>query len=122
MRIARRKPEPSHNELPWKERWEGPDGGLIACWERGREKATEDAALAAAAISGELVILPWKGSVDRPTKAGQKFGSLFYLAMWHGVRGAPLEIDMDADVTLTCARTGMAVTFTADQAKYSQQF
>lgn len=121
MRVTRKMSDASYKELAWSERWEGPDGGLIACWERGREKSKEDPDLAAAATRGELAILPWKGGVDRATKAGQKFGSLFYLAMWQGLRGDPLDIDLGADVTLTCARTGMTVTYTANQSKYSQQ-
>jgi hypothetical protein len=121
MRIQARVVDPSRKALSWRTRWEGPDHGLIACWERGIERAKESAELAAAALRGELVLLPWKGGVDRPTKLGAKYGSLFYLAMWQGLRGEPLDIETKSDVALTCSRTGMVVTYTSDTAKYSQQ-
>lgn len=121
MHIQATNFDPSRAALPWAERWEGPDQGLIACWERGHEKAAESETLASAARRGELVVLPWKGGVDRPTKLGAKYGSLFYLAMWQGLRGEPLDIDTDKDIAITCSRTGMVVTYTADASKYSQQ-
>jgi hypothetical protein len=121
MRIEAHAVDPSRDALSWRERWEGRDMGLIACWERGVERAVENSAPAAAARRGELVLLPWKGGVDRPTKSGTKYGSLFYLAMWQGLRGDALDIDTAVDVTLTCSRTGMVVTYTADITKYSQQ-
>ena len=121
MRVQATNVDPSRAALPWTERWQGPDQGLIACWERGREKAAESEALASAARHGELVVLPWKGGVDRPTKLGSKYGSLFYLAMWQGLRGEPLDIDTDKDVAITCSRTRMVVTYTADASKYSPQ-
>lgn len=110
----------SYNELPWKDRWEGTDGGLIACWERGRQKSLEDPALAQLARQGELVMLPWKGGVETKLKAKQKFGSLFYLAMWQGLRGDSLDISPDDEVTLICTRTEMQVVYTPDTAKYDE--
>lgn len=121
MHVQASRDDPPRAALSWLDRWEGPDQGLIACWERGLEKASESEALVAAACRGELVILPWKGGVERPTKAGAKYGSLYYLAMWQGLRGEPLDIDTDKEVAITCSRTGMVVTFTADASKYSQQ-
>lgn len=41
-----------------------------------------------------------------------KIGSLQYLAAWQGLRGENLEIDTDAEVTVTCSKTGVPVTFT----------
>lgn len=111
----------SHVSMTWEERWEGPDKGMIASWIRGREKAKEDRGLADAAGRGELVVLPWKGGVDEATKQARKFGSLLYLAMLQGLRGEALDIDTDAEVTLICSRTGMAVTFTPDPSKYRLQ-
>lgn len=110
-----------HERKTWQERWEGPDGGLISAWIRGREKAKEDPGLRDAIRRGELPVLPWKGGVDQATKVGHKYGPLLYLAMWQGLRGDDLQIDTDAEITLRCARTGMAVTYTKDAAKYSQQ-
>ena len=121
MRIKIAEVDPMHTSLTWQERWEGPDGGLISCWQRGREKAGEDPSLAAAAIKGELIVLPWKGGIERATKQSQKYGSLCYLAMWQGLRGDPLDLDTEQEVTLTCSRTGMKVTYTPELAKYSQQ-
>lgn len=121
MRINMSEVDPKHATLTWAERWEGPDSGLISCWQRGKEKAGEDPSLAAEAINGELILLPWKGGIERATKQAQKYGSLFYLAMWQGLRGDPLNLDTEQEVTLTCSRTGMKVTYTPDQAKYSQQ-
>jgi hypothetical protein len=121
MRVFRNADEPPRHDQAWEQRWNGPDRGLIASWERGREKAREDPDLASAASRGELVPLPWKGGVEQATKAGRKYGPFFYLAMWQGLRGEPLDIETATDTTITCSRTGMAVTFTPDASKYSQK-
>lgn len=118
MRVTREVSDAAYSEKPWAERWDGPDGGLIACWERGRTKAVEDPALAELAHNGELVVLPWKGGVVRKLK-GQKYGALFYLAMWQGLRGEPLDVSMEDEMTLTCTRTGMKVTYSPDASKYA---
>lgn len=115
--------DPNHASLPWETKWHGPDLGLIAAWVRGRELARENEELAQAARQGELVTLPWKGGVGRPTtskKSKARFGPLRYLAMWQGLRGDVLEIDTTAEVTLTCSRTHTEVTFTPDVGKYVQ--
>ena len=103
----------------WEEEWEGADEGLIRCWERGREKARENPDLAAAAKRGELVILPWKRGV-RISK-NKAFGPLLYLAMWQGLRGDDLNIDLAAEVTIQCSSTGLTVTYTGDRSKYCEQ-
>lgn len=105
--------------LTMDERWNGVDRGLIASWERGREKALEDPALAARAQAGELVPLPWKGGGDAPLKSGKRVGVLYYLAMWQGLRGDDLNVNMAEDATLTCTRHGVAVTFTSDYGRYA---
>lgn len=120
MRIHRSVTEPIRRGATWDERWNAEDDGLIACWERGREKRLEDPPLAALAAAGQLVILPWKGGVEKATKKKQKFGTLFYLAMWQGLRGEDLDIDLTEEIVLTCAVTGMAVVFTSDMAKYAE--
>lgn len=113
--------DPEHDRKSWEERWEGPDGGLVSAWLRGREKANEDPVLLAAAQRGELPVLPWKGGVEQATKVGRKFGPFLYLAMWQGIRGDDLNINTDEEIRLTCSRTGTTVTYTSDATKYSQQ-
>jgi hypothetical protein len=41
MRIHRSITEPIREGASWDERWNAADDGLIACWERGREKRLE---------------------------------------------------------------------------------
>lgn len=120
MKIQRSITEPIRQIGKWEERWEDADRGLIACWERGREKSLEDPSLAARACDGQLVVLPWKGGVEKTIKKKQKFGTLFYLAMWQGLRGEDLNVDLEEEVILTCAATGMDVVFTSDLAKYAE--
>ena len=95
------------------------DQGLIACWERGREKGSEDPDLAAKALSGQLVMLPWKGGIKKITKKKEKVGTFFYLAMWQGLRGEDLNIDTITEPVLTCTVTKMTVVYTNDFAKYA---
>lgn len=118
MKLHRSIAEPIREVAKWEERWNAEDDGLIACWERGREKRLEDPSLATQAASGQLVVLPWKGGVEKATKKKQKFGTLYYLAMWQGLRGEDLNIDTAAEIILNCTATGMAVVFTGDIAKY----
>lgn len=58
--------------LSWSETWQGPDKGLIFCWERGRQERCERPRLAARADQGELVSLDWKGGVKEKLKAERK--------------------------------------------------
>ena len=120
MRIHRSITEPIREGGTWDERWNAEDNGLIACWERGREKRQEDPSLAAQAAAGQLVVLPWKGGVEKAIKKKQKFGTLFYLAMWQGLRGDDLNINPTQETALNCSTTGMTVVFTSDMAKYAE--
>ena len=120
MKIHRLITEPIRENSKWEERWNGVDQGLIACWERGREKRTEDPTLAAQAREGQLVVLPWKGGVEKAIKKKQKYGTLSYLAMWQGLRGEDLNIDSREELVLTCSVTKMTVVFTNDPAKYAE--
>jgi hypothetical protein len=120
MRIHRSITDPIREGATWDERWKSEDDGLITCWERGREKRLEDPSLAAQASDGQLVVLPWKGGVEKAIKKKQKFGTLFYLAMWQGLRGEDLNIDPTEEIVLNCTRTGMSVVFTGDMAKYAE--
>lgn len=82
MKLYKSINEPLRVNATWEELWSGEDQGLIACWERGREKSLEDIELANQASAGRLVALPWKGGVEKEIKLKQKYGSLRYLAMW----------------------------------------
>jgi hypothetical protein len=108
---------PSQAGLSWAQRWEGPDRGLISCWLRGIAIASERPQDAALALAGEFPSLPWKGGVPVALKARKKIGALEYLATWQGLRGADLDVELDAEVKLTCTRTGVTVTFTGDTNK-----
>jgi len=66
-----------------------------------------------------LPVLGWKGGVERKLQA-KKFGTLNYVAQWQGLCGEDLDVDLAEERELTCARTGMVVTYTADREKWSQ--
>jgi hypothetical protein len=119
MRVRRSIDDAIRKGLDWHARWAGPDRGLVACWERGRELALEDPALAARAREGRLVVLPWKGGLERPVKAKRKVGTLRYLAMWRGLRGEDLDLDLSEEPSLVCSATSQTVLFTDDLAKYA---
>lgn len=112
--------QPDLTGASWETLWAGDDAGLICCWLRGIEKARQEPELAEAARRGELPVLAWKGGGDA-IKAGKRLGALHYLATWQGLRGDDLQIDMEAGAQLTCARTGMVVTFTSDTAALAKQ-
>ncbi|MDO9013183.1 MAG: hypothetical protein Q7U84_00160 [Polynucleobacter sp.] len=119
MKIFRSISEPIRTGLSWDERWGTLELSVLSSWERGRERRLESPELAASALSGHLIPLPWKGGVEKVIK-GSKVGVFNYLAMWQGLRGDELSIDLDEDLTLTCSGTGVAVLFTNDFSKYSQ--
>lgn len=125
MRVHRSISTPVRSGLSTEERWQGPDHGVIAAWERGREiseeSSDESQELIARARRGELAILPWKGGVERALKTRQKYGTMRYLAMWQGLRGEDLDVDLVGELVRTCAATGMTVIYTNDAAKYSGQ-
>lgn len=119
MRIFRSASAPVRHLEDWNARWLGPDRGLISCWERGREKRNDAPELAERARCGQLVVLPFKGGVERAIKKNRKFGTHFYLAMWQGLRGEDLNLDTDDELALTCTVTGLMVVYTGDPAKYA---
>jgi hypothetical protein len=121
MIIRRKSSDAIRPNITWSQRWNAADQGLIACWEVGRELTQRSPDLAVLALAGELPVLGWKGGVTRKLKRSDKFGSLKYLAQWQGLRGEDLEVDLQSEVTLTCTRTGMVVTFTPDHSKYQNQ-
>jgi hypothetical protein len=112
---------PARTGLGWHDTWEGEDKGLIKCWEVGRQLALSKPELAEAAKRDELPATNWKGGVSRALKKPEKNGALHYLAQWQGLRGDDLNIDPASEVTLTCSKTGMVVTFTPDTSKLTDQ-
>jgi len=119
MKIVRSIQAPIRSYATWEEQWKGADQGIIACWERGRAMRIENPERASQALLGQLVVLPWKGGVDKAIKKQTKYGTHFYLAMWQGLRGDDLEIDPEGEAALTCSATAMTVIFTSDYAKYA---
>lgn len=120
MKIHRSVAEPIRLITSWEEKWNGIDQGLVACWESGRKKGLEDPIFASQARDGQLVLLPWKGGVEKAIKSKQKYGTLNYLAMWQGLRGDDLDIDTDEETIVSCSVTKMAVVFTNDLAKTAE--
>lgn len=112
MLIKRAMVTPDRQGLSHAERWSGMDGGLIACWEQGRKRAQSNPDDANRAKNGELVPLGWKGGIEQKIKARKKTGTLFYYAMWQGLRGDDLNIDTETTTSITCSRYGITVTFT----------
>lgn len=121
MLISRPIQNPIRLGLDWNTLWKSEDQGLVACWERGREKAREDPTLAVRARARHLLVLPWKGGHEKATKVRLKYGSLNYLAMWQGLREEDLNIDVNIEVLLTCGATGMLTVFTGDQKKFAEE-
>lgn len=101
----------------WAIRWEGPDQGAHTAWLAGAQMRRRDSDLAQRAETGELVPLPFRGGVTRQLKTKSKVGHNLYLAMWQGLRGEVLDVDMNAEVSRTCTRFGVPVLFTSDMRK-----
>lgn len=118
QRVYKSYSEPLRDELSWDERWKGPDNGLITCWEVGRKLSDKEPELAERAKNGELPVLGWKGGVEKKIKKKEKYGTLFYLAQWQGLRGDDLDIDLSEEAELVCSKTGMKVIYTGDIKKY----
>jgi len=112
-RLFRSVDQPIREGLSWSERWEGPDKGLIWCWERGRQRRLENPDLAELADKGELVLLGWKGGVEEKLKTKKKPGTLKYLATWQGLRGEALDIDLEGERVIECTKTRQKVVFSA---------
>jgi hypothetical protein len=117
MIVSKSISEPINTAGDWDERWGSPAAGLVTSWNRGRELVREQPDLAEGARAGRLIPLPWKGGVEKKILKETKYGSLNYLAMWQGLRGEDLNIDLDTEPSLTCSSTGMTVIFTNDKDK-----
>ena len=120
QRIYRSYWEPKREGLSWNDRWKSDDQGLISCWEVGRELSKKEPALAERAKNGELPVLGWKGGIEKQIKKMEKYGTLFYLAQWQGLRGENLDMDLLEEREIICSKTGMKVIFTGDINKYGK--
>jgi hypothetical protein len=118
MKLHRSITVPIRSNATWHLLWASNDMGLIAAWEQGRAMRSTQPTLASAARNGQLILLPWKGGVEKLLKL-KKYGTLKYMAMWQGLRGDDLVIDTEAEIEIKCATTGMRVVFTNDAAKFS---
>lgn len=103
------------------DRWKGEDAGLITCWESGRQKRESNPSLMKHVENGELPVLEWKGGVKKKLKGDIKYGTLYYLAQWQGLRGEDLDIDSSEEKELTCAKTKQKVIYTADRSKWIKE-
>lgn len=116
-KLRRSIKQPYRTGLSHAETWQGPDRALIVCWEVGRRLREKDPELASRASDGELVSLPWKGGTGNfdelpaDKKSPARYGVLKYLAMWQGLRGDDLDIDVEAQTTIVCTRTKRTVIF-----------
>lgn len=119
MILSKSISEPIHPISSWDESWGNLPAGLVTAWNTGREKMVKSPELAEAARNGQLVPLVWKGGVEKKILKTTKYGSMYYLAMWQGLRGENLNIDLDTEPSITCSATGMTVIFTSDAVKMS---
>ena len=117
MIVSKSISEPIPRTTSWEESWGNLPSGLVTAWNTGREKMVKSPELAEAARNGQLVPLVWKGGVEKKIIKTTKYGSLYYLAMWQGIRGEDLNIDLDSEPSVTCSITGMTVIFTSDTEK-----
>ncbi|MDF3928967.1 MULTISPECIES: hypothetical protein [Pseudomonas] len=120
-KVQRSIDAPLRTHLTHDQTWRAADKGLIKCWEIGRAMAETNPDVVEKCLQGELPPLGWKGGVSRTLVKLEKFGTLNYLAQWQGLRGEDLNLDLEEERTLTCTKTGMIVTFTPIQSKYSNQ-
>ena len=111
--VTRSIKEPIRQGLSWQERWSGPDKGLITCWEVGRDLGEKKPEMAESSKKGALPVLGWKGGVSKKLVQDKLPGSLFYLAMWQGLRNEDLNIDVERELVLTCSLTGQMVIYSA---------
>ena len=118
MQISISPLTPNRSGMSPKEAWSGPDAGIIRAWEAGRDLAEKDEKVAQACLRGELPPLPYSGGYAKATKQGEAYAPMHYLAMWHGLRGEGLELNTENETSVTCAKTGMVVTFTTQPEKY----
>ena len=119
MLVTQAADAPSTLASSWEDRWHGPDCGLIAAWQAGRDLALLRADLVAACVANELPELPWKGNGRLLKRRVPRYGPFHYVAMWQGLRGDDLHIDTSIDLRRVCARTGQAVIYTSRSAAWA---
>ncbi|QOQ81137.1 hypothetical protein INP81_17540 [Comamonas thiooxydans] len=107
-------PPPFQNDFEL--RLNGPDRGLINAWQAGLNLRVNNSELVEKALAGELPPLPFKGGIERKIQAQNKVGSLWYVAMWQGLRGEDLHIDTEQHIQLVCSKTRVPVIYTLDTA------
>lgn len=73
--------------------------------------AESDPELSRRALSGELMVLGWRGGVAKQLLQPKTDGTLNYLAQWQGLRGDDLNIETDQVFTLTCSTTGTKIYY-----------
>jgi len=116
------------------ELWRQEDKGIIKAWELGREWSVSYPVMSISAKKGILLELKretgdtingkpsyvrlFKGGFDKKQKEIFRFGSLHYYAMWLGLRGDDLDIDLEKEYPLVCSKTNMGVVYTLDSQKY----
>ncbi len=115
MKVQRSINTPIRTNISWHERWTNTDKGIISCWEKGRELAQSNPALADKAKKDELPQLNWRGGFDHCLQEKRKTGTLHYLAQWQGLRNQDLDINTDEKITKICSKTGMKVTYMMQQ-------
>jgi hypothetical protein len=114
MKLFIRTAQAPSLDISYQLRWEGADQGLITAWASGIALGESQPDLAAAALRGELPVLPFKGGIEKAIEAKSKLGALHYLAMWQGLRNEPLNIDTECENQLVCTKTNVTVVFTLD--------
>lgn len=115
--------EPIRKNLPFDERLNGYDKGLILAWEVGRQTAITNPDIANRVNNGELPQLNHKGGHAKKLKSSDfKYGTFHYLAEIQGILGKDLDIDYARDdgFVLVCSRTRMKTIFTSEQNKYKK--
>lgn len=121
MRVERSINDAFRVAQDWESRWGDLERSLVSAWERGREKNVEDPELADRARLGQLVVLPWKGGVEKAIQRIDKVGTHLYVAMWQGLRGDDLDIDTSVESSITCSATGVSVVFSSEFSRYANQ-
>lgn len=104
--IQRSISEPERIGLDWNAAWQGPDRGLITCWETGRKLAIQIPELAERCRAGELAAAQLE---RRHARSKRKTKPALFTTWPNG------------KVTLTCTKTGMVITYTGDISKLADQ-
>lgn len=104
--ITRSVNEPMREGLTVSQDFDGLDGGLICCWDQGRRMARLGHEFVKQAQEDEL-----------PQLDTWRRGTLYYLAVWQGLRGDDLDIDLDAEFTKQCSLTKREWLFSGHREK-----